>query len=316
MTLAGVALVGCNPPTPAPPPPIPPEPEPVATVIKRVNRNADRMPAGVLLTSPVRVEAGLIDKDGKEHHIDGDGWLRFAKPNKLHVEIKHGLGYKLFEIGSDGQRYWVWDKEGKTVWWGKYAHLHEPGVRDMPVRPDQVIAALGLTRLPALSSPLLGPWYQVTDRPLPYTLHPQCKLGYFMMLEDGRLSLDREYGISRVSPFLVERIEFRDKYGQVSCVATLARLGEVGVKKDAVEGPGPLMPQRVYLRLAKKSNFLILDVKRPSLKPMTRRLRDGWYPFEPEAGWDVIQIDRSRDEPPASAPTSRASTGPVAARFR
>ncbi len=299
--MAGIA--GC--PEPPRPPPAPPldEPEPVSAVIAHVNANADRMPPDVLLFSRVDIQAGWFDDDGEEHRLDGGGDLKFVKPRKLLLVIKHDLGGRLAEVGSDGERYWLWYEKDKTLWWCKHEHLDKPRFRDMPIRPDQLIVALGLTRLPSGSGPLWGPWYRATGGRIPHTLNPACRLGYFSRSPDGAVRLDRDYYVSQVSPFLAERIEFRDKFGALACEATLAHLDETGIKNDAIEGPAPFMPYEIWLRLSARRSFLSVKLKAPRIQALPPLIRKrGWWKMAPPAGTEIIQIDKEYDQP-TSQPT-------------
>ncbi len=304
LMVGGVSLLvgapGCEKPKPRLAPvkiEVPETPAPVKTIVERVNANADRMPEGVLLiSSPVEIWAGYLDEEEKEHRLDGKGLLVFAKPNFLYLDLRHGLSGSIAEIGSDGKRYWAWYKESKTLYWGKWEHLDKPRIRDMPVRPSQLIAALGLTRLPGGTSEFLGPWPRPYDEPIPHTLHPQYRLGYFRLTDDG-IRLARDYCISRVPPFLPERIIFGDKQGRVLCEATLTELKPVGVRDNAISGPPPIMPHRLWLRLVDDRNFLRLELQDPQIKPLTKRLQppDKWYEMRPQPGWDVIQVDEEYD---------------------
>lgn len=297
-------VAGCiRPPKPTPRP-IPEEPASAATVIERYNANADRMPSDVLFSSRLSAEAGFIDEDDQIHHFDGDGRLLLVKPTYLHLEIRHGLGGNMLEIGADGKRYWLYYRQSKKVWWGKFEHLDRAEARDMLIRPDRVIAALGLTQLPVGSGRLFGPCFLVPNRPIPHTLHPQYALSYYWRPEGQTPRLEREYGISRASPFLAERIVFGDKHGRIGCVATLAHLGPVGVRKEVIEGPAPIMPHQIYLRLAKEQNYLSLKLNRPTLREIPPGLRPpNWKPMpyadsKPPADWEIIQIDEAYDREP------------------
>lgn len=322
--VTAVIVCGCEPKRrpmtslPAPPP----EPEEVSTVVDRVNANADRMPDDVMLKSSyVEIQAGLIDEDGKETSYEGDGSLYFVKPNYLHLTFKHGLAGRMAEIGSDGERYWLWYKETKKVWWGKYKHLDKPRLRDMPIRPDQLIEALGVTRLPSGFGPLYGAWYRVVEARIQHTLHPQYKLGYLRRTDEIAAYVERDYSVSQVAPFLVERIVFGDKYGRLSGEATLDALAGVTVKDQVTKGPGPMMPHRIYLRLADKRNFLSLKLRGPQLTRIPPKLRPPkWWkmPYsdgKPPPDWQIIQIDEVYDGPAGAnlvaAPAKESSSAPA-----
>jgi hypothetical protein len=305
--LATVALSGCvKPPVKVPPAPLPIEPEPVAALVERFNANADRMPEGIRLSSPpVAVQAGYLDDEGREHVFDGDGWpMLFAKPNRFFMKLRSG-GFDVAEIGSDGQIYWLWFKERQTVWWGRYKHIDKPRIRDMPIRPDQLIATLGLTRLPEGTGWPALPLRKVERYPTP------CDLLYYWRVDEGRPRLDREYGLSRRPPYLTERVVFYDELGRIGCEATLAKWGPVEVKEKVISGPGPIMPSEIWLHWPKGNAYFHMSITKPELKPLSEKLRQGWYSMKPPSGWKVIQIDEEYDRPASSLPT--ASSGPASA---
>lgn len=291
------------------------EPAPLETVVGRFNANAEKMPTGVMLSSQgVRVQAGFFDEEGREHVFDGEGRLLFAKPRMFYLPLQHGLAGNIVEIGSDGERYWLWFKERQTVWWGSYKYIDRPKIREMPIRADQLIEALGLSSLPTGSGWLQGPLIEVVKYPLPHYL-----LSYFRK-DDGTLRYDRRYGLSRVSPYLLERIEFFDTHGRQSCEATLRDPRTVDVQDEAIPGEGPTMPYSIWLRWPKSNAYFRMIVNRPRIRPLSERLRKQWYTMNPPTGWRVIQIDeeydrptstKPRPEPTATAPAESTDEAPV-----
>lgn len=320
LVLAAALLAGCTQPKPPPRPayrPITSKPEPLETVVARVNANADRMPAGVQLSASVVVEGGFFDEDGKEHRLDGRGSLTFRKPNDLYVRIKHDLGGVVAEIGSNRERFWLSLYQDKVIRWGRHANLRRTDVRkDLSIRPDQLIAALGLTRLPTPSDGYIGPSYIASGGAAPHTLDPQCVLQYLWPLGDGRVRIDREYSISRVEPFLTTRIVSKDSLGQNSWEATLADLRAVGIEDKVIEPPAPILPHRIHLRLSKEDRFLGLELANARIMPVTSRIRQkGWPDLDPKAvpkDWQCIQVDAKYQETKTTRPSSKPSTtGPA-----
>ncbi len=298
-----VAACGCVKPPPPPPVVIPEEPEPTPLLVDRYNANADRLPENVLLTSErVEVEGGYIEDDGSEHVFQGEGKLYFVKPNKLYLILKHDLAGKMVEIGSDGTRYWLWWDKRQTVWWGYHKYIDRPVIREMPIRPDQLIAALGLTPLPSGSGWLKGPLRRTVRYPMPEYLLS------FWRLDDGVPRYDREYWLSRGTPHLIDRINFFDEFGRESCEATLADLKAPRVEGNVITGPPPLMPHKVWLRWARSKAYFRMTVQRPLIKSPSARQAKGWYPMDPPANWRVVQIDEEYDRGSTTAPTS----GPAA----
>jgi hypothetical protein len=305
-----VVLGGCVSPTP----PrrtfeIPAQLEPAEVVIGRVDGNADRMPAQARFSSHLSVEAGFVNEDGSLESFNGDGLLQFAKPTYLYMYLNHGLVRKMLEIGSDGERYWLSFQKRKTIWWGKYKHLDKPLIRDMPIRPDQLIDALGLRRLPEGSPRLLGPVFRVGTQPIPHTLDPQYTLAYSLREPEGWYRFEREYSVSRVPPYLTERIVFGDKEGKIGSEAALGGLAPADSKGDVLKGPPPIVPRRIWLRLIDERNYLSLELRDPQVLAFTPRLHPPaqWPRLEIPPGWEVIQIDKDYDR----TPTTSSKTSPL-----
>lgn len=298
------SMVGCKPKPPArviQPLTTQEKVEDVDVIVDRYNANAERMPNDVILKCGfVDIQAGIVDEEGKTTEYTGGGRLYFVKPRYFYLTFGH-MASTIAKMSSDGETYWLWYKETKKVYWGKYEHLNKPRLRDMPIQPDQVIAALGLTRLPKSFDRLFGPVFSVPTQPIPHTLNPQYKLTYFRRIEDhGRL--DRVYSISRRPPYLAERILFGDKHGHVGCEATLDAFRPVGVSGNVIEGPGPIMPHKIALRLPQEDGYLILELDRPQLSKIPEKLTPpNWYkrPYvdqKPPPDWTIIQIDEEYDK--------------------
>jgi hypothetical protein len=303
-------IFGCPPKRPPPSQSlIAEEPEPAQTVIDRYNANADRMPEGVQLVGPhVELEAGFLDEDGNEQTFVGEGVLHFVKPRKFHLPLDY-MSLRVAEIGSDGERYWLCFNRRETAWWGYYKYIDRPHIREMPIRPDQLIETLGLCRLPSGKGWLQGPLCRVVLYP-----RPEYELSYWR-LDEGMPRYDRLYGLSRRPPYLGERLVFFDGLGQESCEATPADFRVVDVQEGAGTSPGPIMPHRIWLRSPKGSAYLKMTITSPRLKPLTGRLASGgWYPMNPPKNWRVIQIDEEYDRPAVPASSPAPATGPSPTR--
>jgi hypothetical protein len=287
---------------------VPEEPEGYQTVIDRFNANADRMPEGVQLVCPhVEVLAGIFDEDGKEETFVATGILRFVKPRKLLLPLEY-MSAQIAEIGSDGERYWLWLKQRETVWWGYYKYIDRPRIREMPIRPDQLIETLGLNRLPSGKGWLQGPLRRVVRYPL-----PENELSYWR-LDEGSPRYDRIYGLSRTPPFLAERLLFFDESGRESCEARLSDDRSVEVQEQVAPGPSPVLPHRIWLRSSKDNAYLKMTIDKALLRPLTGRLARKWYDMKPPKGWRVIQIDEQYDRPAVPASSPAPATGPSPTR--
>ena len=51
---------------------------------------------------------------------------------------------RLFEMGSDGQQFWLWEKHEQMFWWGDFSAVGNLDSAEIPVRPDMVMEILGV----------------------------------------------------------------------------------------------------------------------------------------------------------------------------
>ena len=50
----------------------------------------------------------------------------------------------LFEMGSDGKQFWLWEKHEQVFWWGDFSSAGNLDSAEIPVRPDMVMEILGV----------------------------------------------------------------------------------------------------------------------------------------------------------------------------
>ncbi len=207
-----VALTGC-PPRPGRPIQMPPPPlRSLAQNVATVNNNVDGI-IETLAGNAIGISATIHD-DGSVHHYDLSGKLRFLPPRNLYLDLSHLGAPSAVHIGSNEQRFWVWVKpEQNRLWWGTWADLRPAGISDMPLPPDMILAAMGLSRLPGPGSFLRGPVPQAEDQ-------RYYKLLYLTGGSNG-LWIEREYWLDRYPPFLPRVILFRQPDGRVRMQARL-----------------------------------------------------------------------------------------------
>ncbi|MFQ5430855.1 MAG: hypothetical protein ACE5E1_11150, partial [Phycisphaerae bacterium] len=231
--IGGLCLLGslgCPPPVPPSPPPGPPRE--LADIVATIEANAARLDRP-LWCSPIRAKARFTDEDGRQHAYNLDGSLLFRRPRDLRVDLRPGLGEQAMQIGSNDAAYWVWiEPELSRMWWGRYAHLGKPCVARMIVRPDELVAAIGLGGLPKPADGWFGPARKFgRDHDILY---------YLRRLPSGEYLLAREYWVSRAAPFLIVGVKSRDRFGRVSMSALLDRY------EPAWDG-GPMIPHAINI---------------------------------------------------------------------
>ncbi len=89
--------------------------------------------------------ANLIDPKTKDvTRGDGDAILLYMPRKNLRL-VGRVLGNRIFEIGSNEDRYWMiaYDK-ADTMWWGNHRLIDSKGANLLPVRPDLLAEVLGV----------------------------------------------------------------------------------------------------------------------------------------------------------------------------
>jgi hypothetical protein len=110
-------------------------------VVGRINRNNARIPT---LWAREHFEGTFVDREkNKTTRVDGYGNLLYTEANEIYLTAKNEFT-DLFQMGSDAQRFWFWDKQNKVFWWGDYLDMSQARSADVPVRPDMVIEILGI----------------------------------------------------------------------------------------------------------------------------------------------------------------------------
>ncbi|MFO0972658.1 MAG: hypothetical protein U1A27_04340 [Phycisphaerae bacterium] len=227
---AAVTLLACGCPPPAAPPARPRVPRPLSEVIATVNENAARVDRP-MYASPLRVNADVADSNDRIHRFSFEGALLVRKPDELRLDLRHGLGGEpIMQVATNGAEYWAWIvPEVSTYWWGRRAHLGEPCVTTIPVRPEQLAEVLGMNPLPEGRTDLLGParlYEERFDRLL------------YSRPRGAAYEFDREYWIDGEPPYLVRRVIFRDAYGRQ---AMHAEIDDCAAAWEA----GPLVARRI-----------------------------------------------------------------------
>ncbi len=126
-----------------------------------------------------------------------DGTLFYLSPCYFRFDLKK-LGDRQVLFGSNEQYYWAYTKEDND-----YVCGHTGGgiEEDIPLRPDQIIEALGLTPIPANGA---GAQMRVQRE-------------YQEIRFEGK-----EYWLDRRAPRLVRKVVFRNADGSVAMISDLS----------------------------------------------------------------------------------------------
>ena len=119
---------------------------PMYEVVARINANNRQIPS---LWARHSFEAYIKDEQGKSHFVNGDGNLMYRRPLDLRLIGKKDIIGTVFDIGSNGDRFWLHLKpdEINTIWWGHYRNLDKPGTVEIPIRPDLILEVLGVSEI-------------------------------------------------------------------------------------------------------------------------------------------------------------------------
>lgn len=206
------AVTGCP---PEQHPPMPAQPVQSLTrdaAIAKVNANNSRIGPAIRCRS-VAADIRIKDDSGQRRQFMLEGPLVFLKPRSLYFDLRQ-FGSTAVRVGSNDTEYWLWIKpERDTLWWGEYDRLTRLPPSAIPIRPDRLIEALGLSDLPATSDIFGSPMYRVTDE--------WNQVIFFAMDLTGQAVIEREYYLDRRPPFLARMIVFRNREGREVMIAHL-----------------------------------------------------------------------------------------------
>lgn len=163
--------------------------------IRLVNNNIGQIHGTLRATGSV--DGHFISAESRRRiNYNVDGTLFYLSPYYFRLDLKK-LGDRQVLFGSNDQYYWAYTKDDNAYACGRMGSADE----HVPIRPDQIIEALGLTPIPANGA---GARMNVTRE------HQQIAFG------------GKEYWLDRRAPRLVRRIVFRNGDGSVAMVSDLS----------------------------------------------------------------------------------------------
>jgi hypothetical protein len=110
-------------------------------LVGRINENNDKISS---LWAREHFEGTIVDRaNNKSARIDGYGNLLYTGPNQMKLTAKNEL-VTLFEMGSDGQRFWLYEDHDQVFWWGDFSAIGNMDSAEIPMRPDMVMEILGV----------------------------------------------------------------------------------------------------------------------------------------------------------------------------
>ena len=285
IALSIAVVTGC-PPLPKPRPKPEPPPRTDAEIIAAVEANSALLDRP-LYSNSVQVTARFKDADGKERVFNLESNFFLEKPRNLRMDLRPAIGDQAMQIGSNDEDYWFWiEPDLGLMRWGRHRHVGKSCTGSAIIRPDQLVACLGLGSVRSPEVGLIGPARVYGSK--------YDKLRYWRPGPNGTYFVDREYWIERVEPYLIRVVVFRGRFGKR---ATTAFLDDY---RPAWEG-GPLAPHAVSIFWPADDAKFTMKVGRYSRAENVapgayRRPTPETLPPLPPGVTDVVQIDAACDE--------------------
>jgi len=201
-------------------------PLPMARAAQLVNANIDKITGTLRATGTV--DGYFTRSDGRRQSYHLDGVLFYLAPSYVRFDLKT-LGQRQFLFGSNNRFYWYYDRSD-----GRY-HCRrqgepEPMAAEIPVDPDRIADAFGLTPIPTDAT------QSGRVRQVPRVEDDYQQILFLVADEHGVPTLEKEYWLDRRWPRLVRRVVYRDIDGVVTMGATLDDYAPVSPG-------GPLLPR-------------------------------------------------------------------------
>jgi hypothetical protein len=218
--------------------------------METVHRNLDRITG--TLRAVGAVDGQAADADGKLHGYHVSAVLFYLAPRGFRFDLKK-FGERQLLVGSNDADYWVYTKEDDSYQCGRHGQPSELS-RALPIQPDQMVEALGLTPLP---SPAGG----FGRRRMVQRVDEDYQQILILIADDhGQPVIEREYWLDRYAPGLVRRVVFRDADGVVEMASLLD-----DYRRSA--GDGPLLPHTLTLEWPCNDARMRFHVDRWSVEP-------------------------------------------------
>src|SRR5688500_1407535 len=153
--LAFLLLAGCNGPAkPAGPGDYvsPSETLSLAQLIAAINERSAKIES-LFLEGSVRAGSGGFEariregRDQPERFVNGEITALYLAPNRLRLVGNKDLAGRVFDLGSNGERFWMHLPTEKVLYTGTFEGFDPESVEQLPIRPDLVLEVLGVAPL-------------------------------------------------------------------------------------------------------------------------------------------------------------------------
>ncbi len=218
VAVTAILLLGCHPR----PTPIRLDPIPMQEAIAIVNANIAKI-TGTLRASG-SVDGFFTKANGRRASFHLDGVLFYLAPSYFRFDLKK-FGDRQLLLGSNETSYWVYDKQDDAFHCGRLGHP-EDVPSDVSVRPQQIVAALGLSPI-SQENDQLDPMQRIVD--------DYQQILFVGSDEHDRRVVEKEYWLDRSPPGLIGRVLFRDHNGIAEMESRLDDYRALGLD-------GPMLP--------------------------------------------------------------------------
>ena len=285
--VVAAALTGC---CTCPPPSVPPSAyhgptESVDAVVRRINGLAGRVPS---LWTQLDYTASFVDPRHQRTDASGDGTLLYRRPASLLLTGDKDIAGQVFQLGCDGDQFWVKVRtaaDSADYYWGHLSNLGKPGCQPVPVRPDGVAQVLGVGLLQT----------NLLEQPTPVMRFDDQQDAYvfdFNGRRPDRWVTEKEVWYDRLTAY-PKRVLLYDDAGRVVLRAELSRHEPFGAPGDG----RPVVARHYDLTFPDTGSTMSLDLNDPELTHRFRKLvfpnaasfdRDNYPPDEHDR---VVQVD-------------------------
>jgi hypothetical protein len=84
-------------------------------------------------------------RDQPERFVNGEITAMYLAPNRLRLRGNKDIAGLVFDLGTDGERFWMHLPTEGQLYYGTFAGLDPEAARQLPIRPDRVLEVLGVS---------------------------------------------------------------------------------------------------------------------------------------------------------------------------
>jgi hypothetical protein len=252
----------------------------LSRIVAEINANNSRIPS---VWSRHRYIAAIRDDKGHVDEAGGDGYLQYRAAGDLWFTGNKDIYGKVFEIGSNAERYWVKmqiPQRPTQMWWGNYANLGKPCVKSMPVQPDLLMEVLGIDVIPS----------DFTSEPAPVMRFNAEEHAYVIVWSyrtRDRWVAQKEVWFDR-KDLWPTRVLLYDPRGRVQVRADLSKHQPV---EGTFVGPPPVMATQYNLSFPESQTRMQIELEQPRIEYKGRPNNSTFrFPGTADVS-EVIQID-------------------------